>query len=176
MLVHFVQVAYDILDDGHDPAADVHLEVHILPDQFSDYVVNGVVHLLELHALVVPIWKYVFQDVHFYEVQQLEQQLADAQIFADILPLAEGVDVLQIDLLLLTVFQELFNFLDLFSEGHHPQIGDLPGCLNGPIPEVLPESDDHLVEAQCKQQFHLQIILDLTNFEAMLLSLILIEL
>lgn len=96
--------ANHILEHEHDPLWNVHLEQLILPDQFPDHLVNGIVQFHELIAFVVLIRKDFLLDVHFHVEEQLEEQLADAQIFADHLALLDWEDVLQLGLLMCAAF------------------------------------------------------------------------
>jgi hypothetical protein len=70
----------------------VHLEQRILPHQLVDDLVQRVVQLQKLVFLVVLVRKDVLPQVHLHEVEQLEQQLADAEVLADHLALVDGED------------------------------------------------------------------------------------
>lgn len=85
-------VGDDIVEDELEPFGDMHLEELILADQLVDDLVEGVVELEELVSLVVLIREDIFFQVHFHEVEQLEEELADAEVFADHLTLEHRED------------------------------------------------------------------------------------
>ena len=85
------------------------LEHFVASDQLSNRFVNCVVQFDELLALVV----FLFEDgflvavrfqILFHVEKQFEQQLADTQIFADVLLHFEWMDVLEIRLFRGTIF------------------------------------------------------------------------
>lgn len=70
----------------------MHLEELVLADQLVDDLVEGVVEFEELVALVVLVGEDVLLQVHLHEVEQFEEQLADAEVLADHLPLEDRED------------------------------------------------------------------------------------
>ena len=87
--------------------------------------------------------KYVFLQVHLHEVEQLEEQLTDAQIFADHLALGLWEEVLQLGILLRAILDESLYLSDLEGDLHHPQVTYLLCSLNCTVLEVFPQPYDH---------------------------------
>ena len=85
-------VGDDVIEDELKPLGNVHLEELVLTHQLVDDLVEGVVELEELVALVVLVGEDVLLEVHLHKIEQLEKELADAEVFADHLPLEDWED------------------------------------------------------------------------------------
>lgn len=80
----------DVFHDELEPFGDMHLELSIVPDEFLDDFVEGVVELKELVSFVVFVRKDVLLQVHLHVVEQLEKELANSKIFANHLSFQHG--------------------------------------------------------------------------------------
>lgn len=79
-----------VIEDELEPLGDVHLEEVVFADELAVDFVQRVVEFHELFPLVVLVRKNVFPQVHLHKVQQLEEELTDAQVLADHLSFGEG--------------------------------------------------------------------------------------
>lgn len=143
------------MDNEVYPLRNINLEEKIVPHQFVYYIVDSVVELQELLELVVLIVKNVLGfwlvflnflvlafKIFSHVEEKFKKKFTDAKIFTDHLPLVNGTYILEIRLLFATVFQEVLDFFNLFSDLHHAYVRDLLGRLLIAPFEVFSEVND----------------------------------